>query len=75
MGAMGYNPKFNLDPKQPELIEDALRAERGRLARPFSENHNEVPCARQAVREITDLLAHLHHQKIWYRPKNPVPMG
>ena len=72
---MGYNPKFDLNPKQLEIIEDALRAERGRLARPFAENHNEAPNARSAVRAITDLLAHLHHQKIWHRPKHPVPMG
>jgi len=28
-----------------------------------------------AVREINDLLAHLHHQKWWYRPKAAVPLG
>ena len=66
---MSYNPTFRLNPKQLSLIEDALRAEMSRTARPDCGNSVKT------AKEINDLLAHLHHQKSWYQPKQPVPMG
>ena len=66
---MSYNPTFRLNPKQLSLIEDALRAEMSRTSRPESER------SVQSAKEINDLLAHLHHQKSWYKPKEPVPLG
>ena len=66
---MSYNPTFRLNPKQLSLIEDALRAEMSRTAHPDGEK------SVQRAKEINELLAHLHHQKSWYQPKHPVPMG
>ncbi len=72
---MGYNRKFSLDPKQLELIEEALRAEVSRLAPSICRDHTAADGSKRAVREINELLGHLHHQKFWHRPKQPVPMG
>ncbi len=72
---MGYNPKFNLDPAQLEMIEDALREQVKSLVRSPDEVVHDGGCKKQAVRKVNELLAHLHHQKYWYRPKQPVPMG
>ena len=72
---MGYNPEFKIDPDQLELIENALRAEMGRLAKP-SPTYLDANCEKSATaKEIRNLLGHLHNQKRWYRPKEPVPMG
>ena len=71
---MSYNDSICLDPKQLELIEDALRAEVSRLAPALTCDKSAVE-SKRAVVEINELLGHLHHQKFWFRPKAPVPMG
>lgn len=53
------NSKFNLNVKDIELIEKALF-----LAQ---ENADDV-----SKREIQNVRAKLHHQKIWYRPSKQV---
>jgi hypothetical protein len=70
---MGYNPSFKLNPRQLALIEEALHAEIARLSAQVraSESHDEV----KAARDLREVLAHLHHQKFWYRPKDNVPLG
>lgn len=72
---MAYNPKFKLDPAQLELIENALRAQIHCFSAWSDEVAEEREGKKEAVREISELLAHLHHQKFWYRPKQPVPLG
>ncbi|MGB7205889.1 MAG: hypothetical protein WBD37_10485 [Anderseniella sp.] len=74
---MGYNPAIRLNPKQLELVEDALRAEMGRIGREAKtqigefDQHEKI----RAMKEINELLAHIHHQKSWYSPKEFVPLG
>lgn len=70
---MGYNPTFKLNPRQLALIEDALHAEIARLSAEVrqAETHDGV----KTMRDLRDVLAHLHHQKFWYRPKANVPLG
>ena len=72
---MAYNPNIRLNPDQLALIEDALRAEIGRLAKPGSKNWNEVTPKHEAAREIRELLGHIHNQKAWYQPEDNVPLG
>lgn len=72
---MGYNPKFNLNPEQLELIETALRAELGRLAKPDPEAWKKKSRELQSVQRINELLGHLHNQKLWFNPKEHVPLG
>ena len=66
---VSYNPSFRLNPKQLSIIEDALRTEMSRVAKPDCKDSVAT------AREINELLAHLHHQKSWYTPKQPVPLG
>ncbi|MEM9277109.1 MAG: hypothetical protein AAGA76_00890 [Pseudomonadota bacterium] len=72
---MGYNPNFRINPEQLELIENALRAEMGRLAKPVPQDWSEENVDKTALREIADLLGHLHNQKRWHKPKKHVPLG
>jgi len=51
-----YNPKFKLNPDDIELIERALR----------------VMMEYGKKEECRELLAKLHHQKIWHRPKDQI---
>jgi hypothetical protein len=54
---MRYNRKFELNPKQINLIEQALY-----MYDPNTEDGKEA----------RKLLSYLHHQKNWYRPKNKI---
>lgn len=72
---MGYNPSFNLNPEQIEIIEEALRAEKGRLATTSEKEWNERCEHRESAQKINELLGHLHNQKAWYIPDEPVPLG
>ena len=56
------NESFKLNVKDIELIERALF-----LAQEKADNAGK--------REIQDLRAKLHHQKIWYRPKKDYVSG
>lgn len=72
---MGYNPSFRINPEQLELIEEALRAEMGRLANPAQMRWSNDCEHQQTARKINELLGHLHNQKRWYEPKTHVPLG
>lgn len=72
---MGYNPEFQINPDQLELIESALRSEIGRLAKPCPEKWNEKNPELETAKEIRNLLGHLHNQKRWYKPDEVVPLG
>lgn len=72
---MAYNPEFQINPDQLELIEDALRSEIGRLTKPCPKNWNEKNPEQETAKKIRELLGHLHNQKRWYNPKDPVPLG
>jgi hypothetical protein len=53
---MPYNKKFDLTPKELDLVEIAL----------ISYSAKNV----KSKKEIQKLLAKFHHQKLWYRPKD-----
>ena len=56
------NTKFNLNVRDLELIESALF-----LAQANADDKGK--------REIQELRAKLHHQKVWYRPKKDYVSG
>ena len=56
-----YNRNFDLDLKDMELIETALR-------KAAAEGEETGVCPREA----NDLLGKLHNQKVFYRPKSGV---
>ena len=70
---MGYNPTFKLNPRQLALIEDALHSEIARLSAQARERETHETV--KAARDLREVLAHLHHQKFWFRPKTNVPLG
>jgi hypothetical protein len=53
---MKPNTKFNLNVRDIELIESALFL-------------LQADADQEGKREIQNLRAKLHHQKVWYRPK------
>ena len=55
------NTKFNLSVKDIDIIESALRTQ---LDKKIEKNDT------QAVKEIRNVLGHIHQQKNWYRPKS-----
>ena len=59
---MKPNTKFNLDVKDLELIESALFL-------------LQADADQKGKREIQNLRAKLHHQKVWYRPKENYVSG
>jgi len=59
---MKPNTKFNLNVRDIELIESALFL--------LQANANDAD-----KREIQELRAKLHHQKVWYRPKKDYVSG
>jgi hypothetical protein len=60
---MKPNTKFELNVRDVELIEDALRSRMGRLF------WNPSSTAKEEVKEIQDLLGRIHNKKVWYTPK------
>tara|TARA_E500000331_G_scaffold313657_1_gene322461 strand:+ start:869 stop:1090 length:222 start_codon:yes stop_codon:yes gene_type:complete len=65
------NTTFNLNIRDIEIIEEALRAKAGRrgLSIAQGETSNKL---REEMHEIQELLGRIHDQKTWYRPKNDV---
>lgn len=59
---MKPNTQFKLSVRDIEIIESAL----------FDA---QTKADKTSKREIQELLAKLHHQKVWYRPKNVVYVG
>lgn len=71
---MKPNKKFELDIRDIEIIEEALRAKAGRrgLAIAMGETSERV---KEEMHEIQELLGRLHNQKNWYRPKDKFVSG
>ena len=71
---MKPNTSFELDVRDIEIIEIALRANAGRrgLAIAMGETSDQL---KEEMHEIQSLLGRLHHQKVWYRPKGKFVSG
>ena len=71
------NTKFKLTVRDIEIIEHALR-DRQRTVSEYKLNTSNVEkqqLSDQELAELTDLLARLHDQKIFYRPKDQTYIG
>ena len=68
---MKPNKNFELNVRDIEIIEQALRAKAGRrgLAIASGETSEKL---KEEMDEIQDLLGRIHNQKIWYRPKDKI---
>ena len=71
---MKPNTQFELNVRDIEVIESALRAKAGRrgLAIATGETSQQVV---DEMREIQNLLGRLHDQKVWYNPGKWAPGG
>ncbi len=71
---MKPNNKFELTVRDIEVIESALRAKAGRRGMAIAEGDTSEQL-KEEMREIQELLGRIHHQKVWYTPKEFVPGG
>ena len=71
---MKPNKHFELTIRDIEVIESALRAKAGRRGMAIAEG-NVSEKLKEEMHEIQELLGRIHHQKVWYTPKEFVPGG
>jgi hypothetical protein len=71
---MKPNKNFELNIRDIEVIESALRAKAGRRGMAIAQGDVSEKL-KEEMHEIQDLLGRLHDQKIWYRPKGFTPGG
>jgi len=69
---MKPNDKFKLTVRDVELIEHALQGKISRRAISVALDTKSVYAAelQEEIDEIRDLLGRIHHQKVWYVPKD-----
>jgi hypothetical protein len=63
------NTTFELNVRDIEIIEHALRAKAGRRGLAIAQGETSEQL-KQEMDEILELLGRIHDQKVWYRPKN-----
>lgn len=66
------NDKFKLTVRDIELIEHALQGKISRRGISVALDTESVYAAelQDEINEMRDLLGRIHHQKVWYRPKD-----
>ena len=66
------NDKFKLTVRDIELIERALQGKISRRGVSVALDPKSVyaPELQQEIDEMRDLLGRIHHQKVWYVPKD-----
>jgi len=69
---MKPNNKFKLTVRDIELIERALQGKISRRGMSVALDTKSVYAAelQQEIDEMRDLLGRIHHQKVWYVPKD-----
>lgn len=71
---MKPNTKFELSIRDIEVIESALRNKAGRRGLAIATGQTSQQIVDE-MREIQKLLGRIHHQKVWFTPKEFVPGG
>ena len=71
---MKPNKQFELSIRDVEVIESALRAKAGRRGLAIAQGDTS-PQLKEEMNEIQELLGRIHHQKVWYSPKEWTPGG
>ena len=71
---MKPNKLFELTIRDIEVIESALRAKAGRRGMAIAQGDVSEKL-KEEMHEIQELLGRIHHQKVWYSPKEFVPGG
>ena len=68
------NTSFNLNVRDIEIIEQALRSKAGRRGIAIAQGETSEKL-REEMQEIQELLGRMHEQKVWYRPKGVYVSG
>lgn len=71
---MKPNLKFDLNVRDIEIIEQALRAKAGRRGLAIAQGETSTKL-KDEMHEIQELLGRIHQQKIWFKPKGFTPGG
>ena len=69
---MKLNRNFEFDMRDIDTIEMALRKKVSELSQKLMDGKGESEDLRAEIREMSELLARIHHQKNWYRPLNEI---
>jgi hypothetical protein len=69
---MKLNKNFEFDMKDIDAIEVALRKKVAELSQKLMDDEGEAEALRVEIKEMSGLLARIHHQKNWYRPREEV---
>ena len=69
---MKLNKNFEFDMKDIDAIEVALRKKVAELSQKLMDGEGETEALRVEIKEMSGLLARIHHQKNWYRPREEV---
>ena len=69
---MKPNDKFKLTVRDIELVERALQGKISRRSLSVAMDPDSVYAAelQEEINEMRDLLGRIHHQKVWYTPKD-----
>ncbi len=69
---MKPNDKFKLTVRDIELVERALQGKISRRSISVAMDPKSVYAAelQEEIEEMRDLLGRIHHQKVWYTPKD-----
>jgi len=68
------NLQFELDVRDIEIIESALRAKAGRRGLAIAQGETSERLKSEML-EINDLMGRIHNQKNWYRPSGKFVSG
>ena len=69
---MKLNKNFEFDMRDIDTIEMALRKKVAELSQKLMDGEGKSGDLRAEIREMSELLARIHHQKSWYRPPDEV---
>lgn len=67
---MKPNLNFEFDTRDIEIIENALRRKVSQKMNQIIDDRKTAEKLRKEAKETAQLLARIHHQKNWYRPKD-----
>ena len=69
---MKLNKNFEFDMRDIDTIEMALRKKVAELSKKLMDGKGDSEVLRAEIREMSELLARIHHQKNWYRPPDEI---
>ena len=69
---MKLNKNFEFNTRDIDTIEMALRKKIGELSQKLIDGKGASEDLRTEIREMSELLARIHHQKNWYRPPDKI---